>query len=225
MERIYQSTDSVLLGQQELYKLTAFHEAGHAAAIYFGNKEKKLPPVFFEIQVQKPAQDNGHFFAKVVGGQLIDNFPASLSESLNDFTDAEKRSFECAFQADVMNLLVGPLAEAKYVADRDGEIFSPNLLSPDILKYYGGSSDVAKAKTYLSHFIADKAAQKKALQKLFHLAYQFVNLPTHWRAITNLARFILNNPGEKISCEEAVSAFHQFPQAYTYKGLSPLHIW
>jgi len=31
----------------ELSRRTAIHEAGHAVAIYFGNKQKQLPPVFF----------------------------------------------------------------------------------------------------------------------------------------------------------------------------------
>jgi hypothetical protein len=33
-----------------------------------------------------------------------------------------------AFEADIINLLIGPLAEAKYVYNKDGELFNHQLI-------------------------------------------------------------------------------------------------
>ena len=81
MERNYLSTTSIFVNPEELDLRTAFHEAGHAAAIHIGNK-KKLPPVFFEILVKKPSKTNEVFFAKVVDGNLIQNLPIAVVESM-----------------------------------------------------------------------------------------------------------------------------------------------
>ena len=35
----------------ELIRQVAFHEAGHAAAIHIRNKQKQLPPIFFQIYI------------------------------------------------------------------------------------------------------------------------------------------------------------------------------
>jgi len=38
---------------QDLIRQIAFHEAGHAAAIHLYNKQKQLPPVYFQITIKK----------------------------------------------------------------------------------------------------------------------------------------------------------------------------
>jgi hypothetical protein len=48
----------------------------------------------------------------------------------------------------MINLLVGPLAEAKYVALRDNECFSNNLINVNALYNYGGTSDLVKVYDY-----------------------------------------------------------------------------
>jgi len=112
MQRHYQINTSQLLNNQELAKHTAFHEAGHAAAIYLGNKQKQLPPVFFKIQIIKPDQTRKHFSAKVIDGQLIQSLPVTSLDNLSELSNDEQHSCQCAYEADVINLLVGPLAEA-----------------------------------------------------------------------------------------------------------------
>ena len=47
MKRRHTSNDFYPINHAELSRKTAIHEAGHAAAIYLGNKQKQLPPVFF----------------------------------------------------------------------------------------------------------------------------------------------------------------------------------
>lgn len=209
MERNYQLGDSSLVDYQELHKQTAFHEAGHAAAIHYGNRQKNLPPVFFEIQIKKPEQNNGRFSAKVIDGQLIQNLPMAIVDNLSDLSDSNKHSYQCAYEADVMNLLVGPLAEAKYVAERDNEVFNPNLVDLNALKHYGGGSDVDKAHAYLNLFIASRVQREKKLSQLLGMAHRFINDSLHWQAISRLARLILDNERESISCEEAIALFNQ----------------
>ena len=127
MERNYQLTALASLDLEELHRRTAFHEAGHAAAIHIRNKQQQLPPVFFEIQIKRPHDDVQNLFAKVIDGNLIQNLPIAVIESLSSISSSGQHSCQRAYEADVVNLLVGPLAEAKYVSMRDGEAFNPAL--------------------------------------------------------------------------------------------------
>jgi hypothetical protein len=87
----------------------------------------------------------------------------------------------------MINLLVGPLAEAKHVALRDNECFSKNLINVNALHNYGGKSDLEK------------------VSGLFNKAFQFIDSPDHWKAIERLADYILDNTKNTISCEEAIA--------------------
>ena len=49
MNRNHIFNKALNLTHQEVKRKVAIHEAGHAAAIYFGNKQKRLPPVFFSL--------------------------------------------------------------------------------------------------------------------------------------------------------------------------------
>ncbi len=76
MHRNYQSIYSYVQSHQKLTIQTAFHEAGHAASIYIRNKEKQLPPVFFQIEITPPTENNNQLYsAKVIDGQLIKDLP------------------------------------------------------------------------------------------------------------------------------------------------------
>jgi hypothetical protein len=52
MKRNYQADASCSINDQDLIKQIAFHEAGHAAVIYLYNKQKQLPPVYFQITIK-----------------------------------------------------------------------------------------------------------------------------------------------------------------------------
>nr|WP_305909829.1 hypothetical protein [Methylomarinum sp. Ch1-1]MDP4522766.1 hypothetical protein [Methylomarinum sp. Ch1-1] len=158
MQRNYHTDTSQLPNHYELAKQTAFHEAGHAAAIHLRNKQKRLAPVNFEIQINKPSQPNQQFSAKVVDGLLIHNLSSALDTRLSE---RERRDQQRAFEADVVNLLVGPLAEARYVSIRDDEIFNQRLVNTKALQNYGGLSDVEHATHYLSAFISDHKQREK----------------------------------------------------------------
>jgi hypothetical protein len=200
----------------ELNKKTAIHEAGHAAAIYIGNKEKQLPPIFFQIFIKEPIRNNhsesgrfcsshGHFYASVEGGRLIHTLPSSLQEVTSRLSASEKQAYQNAFEADIMNLLVGPLAEAKYVALRDNELMNPRLVNLHALHYYGGLSDLKTANEYLDCLLSDPGQKEKKIADLFTAAYCFINHPAYWRAITGLADYILSAGKKIIECEEAIA--------------------
>ena len=207
MERNYQISAPAVVHPHELHWRTAFHEAGHAAAIHIRNQQKQLPPVFFEIQVKRPAVTKQDFFAKVIDGNLIQNLPIAVIESLSLLSSDGQHSSQRAYEADVVNLLVGPLAEAKYVSIRDGEVFNQALINLSALRHYGGHSDLERAQQYLEFFITSKTHREKKLVELLSHAYQFVSNHKNWACILNLAHFILESQQETISCDEAIAIF------------------
>src|SRR5664280_1436621 len=82
--------DIFLHNRLQLHKQRiAFHEAGHAAAIYLSNKARNLPPVYFQItfkelsgatdydaQIYQSTHDDS--IARVEGGRLIQSLPYSI---------------------------------------------------------------------------------------------------------------------------------------------------
>jgi hypothetical protein len=201
---------------QDLIKQIIFHEAGHAAAIYLYNKQTQLPPVYFQITIKKTdhllgnpfankAVTRDRFVAMVEGGCLIHSLPITLIESANYFSVDEKDTYRTAFEADMINLLVGPLAEAKHVALRDNEYFSKNLINVNALHNYGGTSDLEKVYDYLENFISDNSLHQEKMAELFNKAFQFIESPVHWKAIERLAGYILDNTKNTINCEEAIA--------------------
>lgn len=208
MYRNYQQDLSSISNYQALTLQTAFHESGHAAGIYIGNKEKKLPPVFFQIQIKNPSssKDKSHY-AKVVDGRLIQHLPVVGIEKVEDLTYEEQKSYRLAYEADVINLLIGSIAEARYVSERDDELFSINLLNVHALNYYGGHSDVKKAYAYLKFFITSEQQREVKMREFFLQAFQFVENDDNWNCIQDLAEYILKSKKEVLSCEEAVEIF------------------
>ena len=144
-------------------------------------------------------------------GRLIDLLPHSidgLDHTLikhNQIMAPLVTDYLVAFEADIINLLAGPLAEAKHVHKRDDELFNHQLVDLKSLKNYGGDSDIALARDYLECFSACKEIQDQKLAELFALACEFVREPSNWKAITKLANYILESNKNIISCEEVVS--------------------
>jgi len=225
MKRRQTSTDYNPLNQIELSKKTAIHEAGHAAAIYLGNKQKQLPPVYFQIFINK---HNSGFklavyscgignsctkcFTKIEGGRLIHTLPSSVEAAICDFPEIQKQAYQLAFEADIINLLVGPLAEANYVALRDDEPINPQLVNLNALHYYGGSGDLETINEYLDCLSTDGTFRDKKLSELFLAAFEFINNKSNWFAITALADYILAGSNSRLDCEEimAVLDSHHF---------------
>ena len=196
-------------------KRNAYHQAGHAAAIYLGNKQKKLPAVHFQIIIRPQENDAQHSdpfvplqdtcAAKVEGGRLIQSLPLSYAELTHGFSWSQQEEFRCALEADVINILAGSLAEAKYVAIRDDEVFNANLINIDALHFYHGKQDVDTIFEYMECLLPDKTDRDRQLEALFLAAYHFVNNRTNWLAITALAEFIWEKPNGIIHCEEVIA--------------------
>ena len=189
------------------------------------NKQKQLPPVYFQITIKKTdysltnpfasrAIKHDHFAAMVEGGCLIHSLPVTLLESANYFSVDEQDAYRTAFEADMINLLVGPLAEAKHVALRDNECFSKNLINVNALHNYGGKSDLEKVYDYLENFISDANRHEEKMTELFNQAFQFIDSPVHWQAIKGLASYILDNMKNTISCEEAITVLDESTGKY-----------
>jgi hypothetical protein len=200
---------------KEIDTSIAYHQAGYAVAIYLGNKQRQLPAVYFQILVKRLdteiqfkdriANPRGRYVAKVEGGRLIQSLPLSFSDATHYFSRVQMDEYRRAFEADVINMLAGSLAEAKYVALRDDEIFNANLVNLNALHFYGGSSDLEVITEYMECFLPDKAERQKKLVELFAAAFRFVNKKSHWAAISALAQFILAEPKGVINCEEVIS--------------------
>jgi hypothetical protein len=193
---------------------TAYHLAGQAAAICLGNQQKQLPEVYFQIIIQP--QDNtkplsrknrkrDQSTATIEGGRLIQNLPVSFTEANSCLSYSQQEEYRLAFEADIINLLSGPLAEAKYVACRDDEAFSANLISLEVLQFYGGRPDLAIVLEYMQCLIPYQPERGQKLAELFLAAFNFVNQPTNWLAISALAKLILNEPKRIIHCEEVIA--------------------
>ncbi len=191
-------------------------------AIYLNNKARNLPPVFFQIMfkdlsgatdydvlVYQATHDDS--IARVEGGRLIQTLPYSIDGLAHKLIDQNEamaplvRDYLIAFEADIINLLVGPLAEAKHVYNRDDELFNHKLVDLKSLKNYGGDSDLALAREYLESFSASRQQQDEKLDEMFAEACDFVSDDSNWKAITKLASYILESNKNIIRCEEIVS--------------------
>lgn len=199
----------------EIDKRTAYHLAGHASAIYLRNQYKQLPAVHFQVIIKPKNEDKqqadgitrmqGKCTAKIEGGRLIQSLPMSFAETTQGLPSSHQEESLCAFEADVINLLAGSLAEAKFVAAHDGEIFTPNIVNFAALKFYSDTSDLEVINEYMDCFMLQKAACNQNLTDLFFAAYGFVNKPSNWQAISALAEFIQDEPKDIIHCEEVIA--------------------
>ncbi len=220
--RIFKNTSQDKFSDHK--KFIAFHEAGHAAAIYLNNKTRNLPPVFFQIMLKDldgTSEENimvyqvaqNDCIARIKGGRSIKSLLSSIdtlthkAPSDNNTMGHLIKDYMDAFEVDIINLLIGPLAEAKHIADTDDELFNHKLVDLDALRNYGGSSDLELANEYLQCFSACKQQQDKKLDELFTVAFNFINDRTNWAAITKLANYILDSNKNIISCEEVAVLF------------------
>lgn len=212
-----------LLGHKQCI---AFHEAGHAAGIYLNIKARCLPPVFFKIIFKDMSGEtdidtmahqsvNDECIARVEGGRLIELIIPSIDSLMrgltecNDTTGQLVDDYMIAMETDIINLLIGPLAEAKFVAETDDEQFNYKLVNLKALINYGGSSDLALVNEYLQSFSTDMQKRDKKLEELFIAAYNFINNDANWLAITKLADYILSSSKSITCCEEVVSILDQ----------------
>ena len=207
-------------------QLIAFHEAGHAAGIHLNNKARCLPPLSFKIifkemscvieaDIQTYQTHHNDCSARVEGGRLIELLPSFIDGPMRKLTEHKnskaqwEKDYRVNFEADIINLLIGPLAEAKHVADTDDELFNHKLVNLKALKNYGGCSDISLTNEYLQYLSTDKQRRDEILDELFIEAFNFVNNDENWAAITKLAHYILDSRKNIICHEEIVLMLDQ----------------
>lgn len=194
----------------------AYHLAGRIAAIHIRNTQNNLPSVHFQVLINSsfnPESINANrlssiplkYLATLEGGRLIQDLPRCFNSAVHLLTDAEKQQCQCAFEADVINLLAGSLAEAKHVAQQDGEVFNANLVYIGALKFYGGALDLETVDEYMNCLCSgDAFERKKKLAELFLAAYCFVNNRTNWQVISRLATGLSQSRSTMVSCEDLI---------------------
>lgn len=212
MKRNYVKPPCTIL-PQELITRTSFHEAGHAVAIYLYNRQQQLPPVYFSIKIKTPETAGvTEASARIEGGRLIQSLP-SFPGYFRDRTGSDgkklKSAYLAAFEADIVNLLSGPLAEAKHIALTDGEEFDVKLLNLSALAHYGGESDLKAIHDYMNSYFDCKAERNTKIAELFQRAFKFVNQASTWCAITALTQYIRDNPKQSIECEEVIAVINR----------------
>jgi len=126
----------------------------------------------------------------------LDGFVCKLTEH-NDAMVQLVEDYRIVFESDIINLLIGPLAEAKHIAVNDNELFKLQLINAKALKNYGGNSGLALLNQYLQCFFSDKQKDEK-LDELFVEAFYFVNNDANWLATTKLADYILGKLADYI---------------------------
>jgi hypothetical protein len=188
------------LTHNEHSKKSAIHNAGHAVAIYLGNRQKQLPPFCFQVFFKKQSNHfqlsralnllNDEGIGKLAEDRLIQPLSFSTVKTIQTISSEQMQAYENTFETDVISLLVGPLAEAKYVALRDDELINPRLVNLNALHNYGGSADLEIINNYLDYFIVEKAEREKKISELFLQAFSFINDRSNWLVITMLATYI-----------------------------------
>jgi hypothetical protein len=208
-------------GCLQIDKRIAHHQSAHAVAICWGNKQKHLPDVYFKILINRQYHDGntslpfarrlGNYTAEFEGGRLIESMPYSFLEATRILSKQEQKEYKLAFETDIVNLLIGPLAEAKYVASLDDESFSVNLMNVAALRFYGGNQELGLVTEYMDCLKLNKQDSERKLQELYLTAYHFVNNQANWRAITSLAEHILDDESASfLSCEKINSLLQTY---------------
>ena len=202
------------LPHNEYSKKSAIHEAGHAVAIYLGNRQKRHSPFIFQLYIKEQSSHfqlsrslnllNDKGIGKVADDRLVQPLPFSTVKATKAISLEQMQAYENAFETDVISLLAGPLAEAKYVAMRDGELINPRLVNLNALHHYGGSADLEILNKYLDYFIVEKAEREKKISELFLQAFSFISDRSNWLAITVLAYYVLADRMNSIEGKEVM---------------------
>jgi hypothetical protein len=205
-------------------KCNAYHKAGHAAGIHFNNPAKTLVSVDFQIVLNTLGEvgptdiayltKDDNCIAWIEGGRLLHSLPPIISWDCELVGDDEAirlwlNEYQWAFDADIVNLLVGPLAEAKYVAESDNEPFNPELVNLNALTNYGGGANLDLVDDYLQRTPFTQQQRITKLAESFSFAFHFVSSEANWAAISRLADFIMGSSKTVIGGADVVAILEQ----------------
>ena len=216
MKLEYNLSENLMKSAIRIGKRNAYHLAGRIAAIHLGNSQKYLPAVHFQVVIKlmelkrevncRLPRLAHKYLGTLEGGRLIWDLPSCFQSATQLLSEPQKQQCQCAFEADVINLLAGSLAEAKYVALRDDEVFNANLIYLGALKFYGGELDLQTVEHYMDCLCPDNEAEREQkLAELFLAAHDFVNNPANWRAIKELADGLYRCTQDVVTCEELIA--------------------
>lgn len=155
-----------------------YHKAGHAIGVYLNGNVYHFHPGTFQ--------------------------PRRTAVKSENSTAEWKRSPE-AFEVEIVNLLLGPIAQAKYVASCDNEIFNSKLIDFNALHHYSGTRDLRRVNEYLQYLSPSITERNKLKTKLFVRAFEFINDRDHWQAITRLAEYMIEYNKNTIEDQEVFS--------------------
>lgn len=194
----------------EQHKRIAFHTAGQAAAIYLRNKRMNLPSVPFRVLINIPQSQQQAFKLtpikryqiRIEGGQLVKSFAVSLTEVTDELVRQQQQYYQQLSDADIINIMAGPIAEAKYVAERDNEIITPRLVSFNALGFYNGMDEITTVSNYLQNRRLNAEEQHKTMINLYLTSFIFVGDAPVWRAINELANHFLTTQQMILEADE-----------------------
>ncbi len=197
----------------KILEADAYHQAGQALAISLGNQLKRLPAVHFQICLHPckietserfPCREKNYTLT-LEGGLLIQSLPLCLAEAENPQFCLEQADNRHALEADIMNMLAGPLAEAKYhAAQQDKALHKcPSLFRA--LRFYNKNPFNRPVDDYLECFFPRQVDRQHKLIELLQASFDFINDSAIWENIKALAAFIIAHPKAIIDCEEIFS--------------------
>ena len=144
----------------------------------------------------------------VEGGNLVKSLPVSFVDATRYLPWPQVEQLQNAFEADIFNLIAGPLAEAKYIANRENEVFSAKLIDTiGALYFHGGSQEILAINEYMECYIPNAADREKKLTVLYNAAFNFINNPTNWQYIVALAELICAQTKLVIKRNEVLALF------------------
>lgn len=195
-------------------EIKAYYIAGKASSILLGNKQRNLPAVYFEITAARqrdfhPSEIRplsiGLLPVHLEGGRLIQNLTVPFAELTRGFNEEQTHQFRSAVEADIVNLMAGAAAEARYRIQHFGETMSGKSLPLTTLHVYADNVDLDQIGDYMDCLSLSKTEHERILTELFAIACEFVESESNWMAITALARFIHNEADEEITCEQLIA--------------------
>jgi hypothetical protein len=188
----------------------AYHQAGQAVAISLGNQLKRLPAVHFQICLypckietdERFPSSEKNYTLTLEGGRLIQSLPLCFAEAENPQYCLEQADNRHALEADIMNMLAGPLAEAKYHAVQQGKSLNPSSSFFKTLRFYNKSPFNRPVDEYLECFFPRHIDRQHKLIELLQASFHFINDSAIWEKIKALAAYIVAHPKAIIDCEE-----------------------
>jgi hypothetical protein len=181
-----------------------FNLAGYATAIYLNNKARNLPSCAFQISLDDLANQPKSGLRASETCQIEPLLPL-MSGILHDTegTVINRGFVVTAFEVDIINLLIGPLAEARHVAEANREPFTHHSISLQALKFYNGALKLDLVEEYLQSLSDSQQEVDEKRSELYSIAFNFINDPANWRTITNLANYACENMKTIITSDDA----------------------